>query len=143
MNNSHLLTLTLCGAMTVTSAAADSSSVRFVGFSNQMLMGDAGIVAFHRACQAAFGLEARMCTTVEYFSSPNAAGATPTLAWIHPVVANDGGDFLTENGVRKCIAWSELLFPNTLTLTEGTVINEKGQVGEVRCDVARPITCCK
>ena len=117
---------------------------RFVGFATTIpRLGIEGFVALHVSCQEDFGLLARMCTTEEFWLSPN-ADYPDELAWIHMVGTRSGSlsDFtrginFNENG--SCAGWSNA--------GDGPAVapggQSAGQMSSVPCGVvARPVTCC-
>lgn len=114
-----MLKIMLCAALAITVATAASGApkdrggsagdvYRFVGYATTTpRQGGEGFVAMHTSCQEDFGPLARMCTTEEFWLSPN-AGYPDSSAWIHPVGTRSGSflDFTTgESIMGSCTGW--------------------------------------
>jgi len=149
---SMILALFGLAAMVGSSFAAPKTPIpstiyRFAGFSNPVLpvLGGIGFIGMHATCQFDFGPDARMCTSAEFWLSPNAAAAIPD-AWLHPV---DGGAGPGRVGTaafvgridvgsgESCRAWSSSLFDD-----RGFTVGVDGHFAGVRCNVPSPVTCC-
>ena len=108
----------------------------FVGFTTiETRDGNDGIVAMHEACQIEFGPDTRMCTTEEYFRSPNAEG-TATPAWIQGTSYSSTQDWTGVSDLNNCFFWSA---------ASGSSVWSVGANGHLvlsLCSGARPITCC-
>jgi hypothetical protein len=88
------VTLGALGSLTAVEAAPGgkdtSGPYEFVGFSDpaDKVLGDVGYPGMAAACQATFGLLARISTTQEYILSPNVLAPDPETAWINPTILN-------------------------------------------------------
>ena len=114
-----------------------SGVFEFVGFSSGEVLGNAGLVAMHAACQADFGPDSRMCTVEEYWLTPSAAGSGVTPAWVHP---GSSSGFHGGSALPACNGWI-----STSSGVRGAVVDETFgpvSISELACDVARPVTCC-
>lgn len=64
-----------------------STDYQFVGYSVAKVGPSSGIVLMHRICQESYGLAARMCTTKEFWTSPQMHfPAEKGAAWIQPSI---------------------------------------------------------
>ena len=101
---------------------------QFVGFTDDVptaadtISGGQGMLAMHALCQDDFGENARMCTSEEFWLSPNAAAAANS--WL----------------LKHCTSWA-----TASSTIWGLVVKPDGKpskgMGE-DCDIARPVTCC-
>ncbi len=75
-----------CGGDPGDPAPSTSNEFRFVGFTAGTIAGDQGMIAMHALCQDQddFGPDSRMCTSEEFWLSPNAKAPTAD-AWLHNV----------------------------------------------------------
>ena len=126
-----------------------SNEFRFIGFTHthdafHTIAGDQGMILMHALCQDDFGLDSRMCTSEEFWLSPNAeAPAAPAAgaadAWLH--IQSLTVDFagLAQNppadGSINCRGWTNL---DTVTV----VVTTDGKPNLATCNVTRPVTCC-
>jgi hypothetical protein len=142
-----------------------STEYQLAGYSTGSTSGNAGGVGgMHALCQADFGEHARMCTTKEWWTSPN-AGPPPLNArtWISPSPVGTfaipyanymNGDpilsgwtdwtgykrsqFLTViSSPPTCFQWTR-----DAASREGSVITEQGVIEFDNCPVTNPVTCC-
>ncbi len=120
--------------------SGSSNEFEFAGFTGQLVLGDVGVLGMHAACQNDFGPDARMCTSREYFRSPNAEdviGQNPSAirreAWIHPTFGSNN-DFSGINAAT-CISWK-------VTTSSGLTVGDDGIFSNLPCDIDRPVTCC-
>ena len=113
---------------------------RFADFSSAMVLGGVGFPSMHAACQLDFGPDARMCTSKEFWLSPNATESL-TRAWLHPRIVGGGNEFAefaTARGANNCLGWSDSTFDR-----RGFTVGENGHFFTVdRCITPRPVTCC-
>lgn len=113
---------------------------QFVGYSDGTTDGGQGFIHMHRLCQADFGDTARMCTTEEFFNSPNAAdpveGNAPTEgAWIHPIPVSVS--IWDEQHRLACVGWSNTSF------STGSAVLSEGRISEsIQCNSDLTVTCC-
>jgi hypothetical protein len=133
-----------------------STVYQFVGYAGPTEGAAGGIVGMHAICQAEFGELARMCTSKEFWTSPEAVGPLPLLlsAWIQPSIVGiwQNGteafamDFtgarlrLDSLGLPTCHQWT-----TSAEQFDGTFIAEFG--GSVvlsydACVEPRLVTCC-
>ncbi len=90
----------------------------------------------HALCQDDFGPDARMCTSKEFWQSPNADKPAED-AWLHSDRQGENIDFTgLGNRNANCDAW------NTNVGGTGIVVTTDGRVAQPSCTVARPVTCC-
>jgi hypothetical protein len=61
-----------------------SSVYQFVGYSNDTIRPTGGIAEMYSVCQRTYGASARMCTTKEFWNSPDLYFETE--AWIQPTI---------------------------------------------------------
>ena len=61
-----------------------SSVYQFAGYSNDTVNPTGGIAEMHSVCQGTYGASARMCTTKEFWTSPDLYFETE--AWIQPTI---------------------------------------------------------
>ena len=116
-----------------------STVYRFAGYTDGTINGAGGILARNALCQDDFGDLALMCTSKEFFRSPNAEAHPDDLihTWLHPDLASRDSDF---SGVRtngssiSCSAWA-------VTGGIGLSINQ-GKARTAGCGTPRPVTCC-
>jgi len=141
----------------------DISVYRFVGYSTATTTGNAGgFVGIYQICQNEFGPMARMCTTEEFFKSPNIEDpplAGQGAAWVEPhfiaafpnpsdptktvFVEAFSGKMITPANLR-CGGWT--LSGDTI---DGTVIRRSFNndtpgvtVTTAVCDGNLHVTCC-
>jgi len=125
-----------------------SNEFRFIGFTDTLpntIDGGQGMIAMHELCQDDFGPNSRMCTSEEFWLSPNAE-APAADAWLHPVFLEERSlDFSgveQANSTLSCAGWTSIG-----DATPGLVVTTAGK-SAVRstfgfsCNVARPVTCC-
>ena len=144
---------TVAAAPKSPSADADAP-YRFVGYSSDapadLVFGSVGLPTFYARCQdpvTGFGPDARMCTTEEFFRSPNIEVPTPVInAWIHPVFVGAAGSPLTalEFSGRtttghdfSCAGWTA-----GAGGSNGLTVQDNGGFSTQTCGVARQVTCC-
>jgi hypothetical protein len=103
-----------------------STEYRFAGYSTGTTLGNAGsVIGMHALCQADYGEHARMCTSKEWWTSPNVSLPPNGPAWIQPVTV---------------AAYSGL--DHTMTQTRNVVIDWTGHRKNVQRNTdARPPTC--
>ena len=110
-------------------APAPLNEFRFIGFTGDAtnalpdtIDSGQGMLAMHALCQDDFGENARMCTSEEFWLSPNAAAAANS--WL----------------LKHCTSWA-----TASSTIWGLVVKPDGKpskgMGE-DCDIARPVTCC-
>jgi len=148
----------------VTGTVNDSTVYRFVGYSRGTTTGAAGgPLGMHAICQASFGLDARMCTTEEFWKTPP-TGITledPISAWIQPVIIATYFDptgpqgsqviYVEYSGIRakaetgsaptryfSCGQWSN-------DDVQGLTVTSAGRVGIGACNPGepQPVSCCR
>ncbi len=115
----------------------------FVGFTDDAtnalpdtIDGLQGMLAMHALCQDDFGPNARMCTSEEFWLSPNAE-APLADAWFHSASQYLNIDFTGfGNANANCGGWIGPF--NGL----GYVVTTDGKVGRPQCGTLRPVTCC-
>jgi hypothetical protein len=112
-----------------------SDLFKFVGFSTGSINGGQGMLQMHAVCQVDYGSSARMCTSKEFWLSPNATAPTTNPAWLHPSTS-DGNDFSAPGG--SCVAWTDGT-SNAVGLVVGT--SGKPEFSH-RCDFQGLVTCC-
>ncbi len=126
---------------------------RFVGYSSSapadLVDGGAGLPTFYARCQdpvTGFGPDARMCTTEEFFRSPNIEVPTPVInAWIRPIFVG----YASANGLTALDVSGRVGNPLSLTCSAwtddagvGLVVADNGGFRTLTCGVARQVTCC-
>ena len=107
------------------------------------IAGDQGMILMHALCQDDFGLDSRMCTSEEFWLSPNAEALTAD-AWLHPTL--EGGGKIDFSGIDhpaslSCNGWTSIEATNF-----GLVVTTAGKTrNALGCDNARsrPVTCCE
>jgi hypothetical protein len=123
---------------------------QFVGFSSGTTDGAQGMLSMHALCQADFGETARICTSREFWLSPNAKAPTSSEgdAWIHPEPHDSGGgggttDFsgYVIDGYSKspaCNGWND----NTSSVVGLIVRDTDGIPSHADCINVFRVTCC-
>ena len=125
---------------------APSNEFRFIGFTDtddvtHTINGGQGMLAMHELCQDDFGLDARMCTSKEFWLSPNAE-APGADAWLHTkpfqTTAFSPTDFTGfANPIENCRGW-------TITAAgAAAIVTTDGKPAIEGCNLARPVTCCE
>ncbi len=133
-----------------------STVYQFAGYAPRVSIESGGIVGMHGFCQAEFGDLSRMCTSKEFWTSPEAVGPLPLLlsAWIQPSIVGiwQNGteafamDFtgarlrLDSLGLPTCHQWT-----TSAEEVDGTVIAEFGGsvvLSSGNCAEPRLVTCC-
>ncbi len=125
-----------------------SNEFRFVGFTDEAfnglddtINGGQGMIAMHAFCQDDFGPDARMCTSKEFWLSPNAE-APSADAWLHTkpfqTTAFSPTDFTGfANPIENCRGW-------TITAAgAAAIVTTDGKPAIEGCNLARPVTCCE
>ena len=121
----------------VQGGVSGSSEPRFVGFSDDAVRADVGLVGLHGACKNKFGSGARMCTTEEVFTTPD-LGSYPEVAraWVQQT---DKYIYFTDSRTVNCRGWDLASSTYSSTVIKG----EKMSLGAVVCTNLLPVTCCK
>lgn len=132
----------------VVSAVPCEAPARFqyVGWSSSLHYGDEGILSYTRACQATFGLDARMCNTIEVMETVD----TPILStvyfgWVRPVLIGNG--FTDASGISAstdnltCNGWTARSYGPGEFLY-GMIVDSNGRFKNLFCDTPRRIACC-
>ena len=133
--------VTVQGGITVT------SEPQFVGFSNDSVQGDVGLVGMHGACAATYGTDARICLEIEVFNTPNLQPVPPVPSgWVQ----SNASQTLNNN---NCTGWTSAVGRTGYVLS-----GERMQLGgsstytypggiltttPANCDELRPVACCK
>jgi len=99
------------------------------------------MIAMHALCQDDFGPDVRMCTSEEFWLSPNAE-APAADAWLHPTLVPGLGDFSAGGGgeaqFMSCNGWR-----SAFDSSRGLVVTTAGKPDILLgCDMLRPVTCC-
>ena len=111
-------------------AAGASNEFRFIGFTGDAtnalpdtIDSGQGMLAMHALCQDDFGENARMCTSEEFWLSPNAAAAANS--WL----------------LKHCTSWA-----TASSTIWGLVVTPDGKPATAPaisgCETVRPVTCC-
>ena len=122
----------------VQGAVSGSSEPRFVGFSNDMVQGNAGLVGVHEACENKFGSGARMCSTAEVFKTPGISSYPDVAkAWVQPDSAFERTSDVPYG--NNCYGWSTSTNNRFGSVFEGQRMNLESDI----CSRYLPVTCCK
>ena len=113
---------------------------RFADFSSAMVLGGVGFPSMHAACQLDFGPDARMCTSKEFWLSPNATESL-TRAWLHPRIVG-GGNAAFEFGASDLLATCARGWRDSTNNNRGLTVGENGHFFQDFCGTPRPVTCC-
>ncbi len=109
--------------------STNTGPYEFVGYSSMSVVGDVGIPEIYKTCQNDFGPEARMCTRIEFYYSPNAV--SPFVeAWV---------DTNEIPGSFPCDFWT------STSKSDGTTVQDvsgKFILREVSCSSDLLVTCC-
>ena len=134
-----------------------STVYQFTGYAGETTGNAGGIDGMHAICQAAFGDQARMCTTKEFWTSPGAVPPDSLQAWVHPSVVgmfqNDSGsgidNYALDFSGRQLPLSSGIVLPTcdqwSTAVGLGTVIFPgDASVQLAQCDSIVPleVTCC-
>jgi hypothetical protein len=147
---SILRVLAFTGAL-LAAAPLAAAEYGFAGYSSDTIGSDEGMLAMHAECQADYGATARMCTSREFWLSPNAV-APADNAWLHPeIIAIDRASTINRSweyamdftGQRanehnlSCRGW-------TLNNAgqKGFVVTPSGKPGSAFCGQSLRVTCC-
>ncbi len=102
---------------------------QFVGFTDDVptatdtINGGQGMLAMHALCQDDFGPDARMCTSEEFWLSPNAAAAADSWLLKH----------CTSEATASSTIWGLVVTPDGKPATAPAISG---------CETVRPVTCC-
>lgn len=119
-------------------AALNNISVerQFVGFSNDAVAGDSGLVGINAACAATYGTGARICFDSEVYNTPNLQ-PIPSVSrgWLQPT------NFSFDSpAMFSCKWWSFHRIDQSATWLTG----EMGiDWGDNQCAFVLPVACCK
>ncbi len=124
------LLLSLSASAVAQGKSTPSNEFRFIGFTGDAtnalpdtIDSGQGMLAMHALCRDDFGENARMCTSEEFWLSPNATAAANS--WL----------------LKHCTSWA-----TASSTIWGLVVKPEGKpskgMGEAHCDIARPVTCC-
>jgi hypothetical protein len=141
------LALTACYPANATQNHSNTTErYQFVGFSLDLVTGDAGVLGMTQTCEATFA-SSRMCTTQEIIETASLPELTPGDAWVRPSFRgftefNSSPwalDISGRNGPPSdltCRGWTSLA-------DRGFTVTGDGGFGPSQdCDVARPVACC-
>ncbi len=122
-------------------APSTSNEFRFTGFTDPgTIDGAQGMIDMHALCQDDFGLNSRMCTSEEFWLSPNAEEPTAD-AWLHPTLVGGGVEFSGIDAAAStltCGSWKGATAGN-----RGLVVTTAGKPNApLGCNTFRPVTCC-
>jgi hypothetical protein len=131
-----------------------SSVYQFLGYAENTKGANIGVVEMHKVCQDAYANdEARMCTSKEFWTSPNIESPVGSAAWIQPsIVATyvlstelfprfadfSGGYFKLTHA--NCLQWSSAA--TNVNIQGACIIEGLGAVTYCGCDQDLMVTCC-
>ncbi|MAF65884.1 MAG: hypothetical protein CMJ84_09535 [Planctomycetes bacterium] len=125
---------------------------QLVGHTTTTHLSGEGLRAFTLACQAEFGLTARMCTSAEVQSTITWPSLT-ARSWVQPVILVSGGflqDAATGGNAGTCDGWSsnngggDNLFGFLLTPTGSMGQFENDDLSNTAyCGIQHPVACCR
>lgn len=119
-----------------TSTVTVTSEPRFVGFSDDAVYADVGLVGMHSACASTYGVGARMCLDVEVFKTPGLKSVpSVTKGWLQPT------SFMSADnpGSLSCNGWSVNTGSSATWLTGEMQI----KFGSNQCENHFRVACCK
>jgi hypothetical protein len=122
--------------------AQEAATHEFAGFSSSTFTGGAGVLAFNAACSE-FGMDARMCNSLEIARTPSPPAASGE-GWARPVVIGTGlGSTQTVDAVHPeetnpvtCAGWS------TSAGTAGFVFSTSNGFATAGCNELLAVACC-
>ncbi len=132
-----------------------TGAAEFIGFTVGTIDGGQGIVAMNALCQLEFGVDARFCTSEEYFTSASAAEPL-ARAWLHPTIVAATGTGTTNRQVvdfsglpslpvgsnpfagLSCNGWQAVTRDNGLALEALAA----GKPVRSFCGDVNAVTCC-
>jgi hypothetical protein len=123
---------------------------RFVGFSDDRVQGDVGLVGMHTACRNKYGGGARMCLDIEVFKTPDLQpNPSNAIGWVQPA-----NEYVSSSNKNNCIDWTYRSATATGTVLSGQRMQLAGTRGvqylggrrisrSANCDEALPVACCQ
>ena len=135
------------------------TTYRYIGNTTQgSYAGGLGLIGMNQLCQFDYGNEARMCTTMEFFQTPNPQ-LTSDTAWImpsvgHPILDPATGDlFYMDYTGRQlapgpgghsvaCEGWAVSTPANVGTIVQRSTVTNVVTVTVSPCSYAYPTACC-
>jgi len=99
------------------------------------------MIDMHALCQDDFGPDTRMCTSEEFWLSPNAE-APAADAWLHFTYLGTNTDFSGLEGAASTLTCGGWKSPSANQ--RGLVVTTAGKADlPMGCDMLRPVTCCE
>jgi hypothetical protein len=136
-NRVLLVAALVLSSLVITGAQSKSPLSGFLGFSSGTINGGQGMLQMHGVCQLEFGSSARLCTSKEFWLSPNATAPATVSAWLHPIPFSSGGSDFSGGTPESCNGWRD----GTSNLN-GLVVNTAGKPDISRCDLQSCVACC-
>ena len=130
---------------------------RYIGNTTAVTLPSIGLNKLNDLCRADYGNEARMCSTKEYFETPDTTANAAGAAWVNPhivtsVVSPINNDILLIDwtGARgtstrlSCSQWTSDNGSHTATTisNDGVPTGTKFVETDDGCTVSRQIVCC-
>jgi hypothetical protein len=123
-----------------------TGAYKFVGFSEEMMDGSGGLLKRYQACQATYGLGARMCTSKEIIETADLPSDLVGDAWVQPVFVPTSLDAVTDiSGVTvqyyptqfSCLSWRVINDSD-----RGLVVMSDVSFLTLPCSTERHVACC-
>jgi hypothetical protein len=117
------------------------SEARFVGFSNNTVSADVGLVGMHDACRSAYGVSSRMCLDIEVFKTPGLRSIpSVTKGWLQPTsyLSGDNPASLSCNGWSENTGGAASWLTGNMQIKYGSKHN-----GSIHCENHFPVACCR
>ena len=115
-----------------------ASAPQFVGFSNDSVQGDVGLVGMHGACAATYGSSARMCFEIEVFKTPNLQSVPGVIGWLQENLTS--GLLFPRNSVASCFQWNVADASGVGAVLEGDGMRLGRRLS---CATIIPVACCQ
>ena len=122
-------------------AMAGGKRTGFVGFTNSIWTGSAGILNYNTVCNTEFP-GSRMCDTEEIVKTvnpPNPLDFFGAIGWVRPSLADP--ELILTDSDADCDNWTSIN-GNGLALHSEGVSSRYGHIKPVPCNAARPLACC-
>lgn len=124
-----------------------SEASHFIGFSNNRVSSDQGLVGMNKACKSTYHPEARICNSREIVDTawPYTLGAR--TAWVHPLIVATYFDNHSLNQVDYSGVISDTLsctgWKSRSLLEYGLAVDGYLRFHAVQCGASHNVACCE